>query len=317
MRICSLLPGATEVVAALGLADDLVGVSHECDFPPEVRHKPVLVHAAIDAAHASSFDIDRQVRATLETAQPLYTLDVVGFAKAQPDLVITQDLCHVCAVTPDQLHHAIGALPTPPRVLSLNPATLDEMVADVERIGEATGRAARARALAAQLRARLQSIHAQVAPVAQRPRVACLEWLAPLYVAGHWVPEMVACAGGDDVLGVAGAASTPVTWEQVLAAAPEVLLLMPCGFTLNRTLRELDRLSFDSSWPGWQNLPAVRNGRVFAVDASAYFSRPGPRLVDGVGLLAALFHPSSFGRVNPSEACRVNLNEHNPTVRVR
>ncbi len=317
MRICSLLPGATEVVAALGLADDLVGISHECDYPPEVRHKPVLVHAAIDPEHTSGFDIDRQVRATLEAAQPLYTLDIVRFAQAQPDLVITQDLCHVCAVTPDQLQHAIGALPTPPRVLSLNPGNLDETVMDVERIGEATGRAALARALAAQLRARLQSIRARVASVRQCPRVVCLEWLAPLYVAGHWVPEMVACAGGDDVLGVAGAASAPVTWEQVLAAAPEVLLLMPCGFTVSRTLRELDRLSCDSIWPGWQNLPAVRDGHVFAVDASAYFSRPGPRLVDGVELLAALLHPSVFGGVTPSEACRVNLNEHNPTVRTR
>lgn len=317
MRICSLLPGATEVVAALGLADDLVGISHECDYPPEVRHKPVLVHAAIDPEHTSSFDIDRQVRTTLEAAQPLYTLDVVRFAQAQPDLVITQDLCHVCAVTPDRLQHAISALPAPPRVLSLNPGNLDETLRDVERIGEATGRAAVARALAAQLRARLQSVRARVAPIRQRPRVVCLEWLAPLYVAGHWVPEMVSCAGAVDALGLAGSASTPVTWEHVLAAAPDVLLLMPCGFTVSRTLRELDRLSCDLSWPDWQTLPAVRDGNVFAVDASAYFSRPGPRLVDGVELLAALFHPSLFGGVRPADACRVNLSEHNPTVRAR
>src|SRR5256712_7749381 len=168
MRICALLPGATEVLAALGLADDPVGISDDGGYPPEVRHNPVLVDAAIDPEHTAGFDIDRQVRATLEAAQPLYTLDVVRFAQAQPDLVITQDLCHVCAVTPDQLQHAIGALPTPPRVLSLNPGNLDETVMDVERIGEPTRRAALARALAAQLRARLPSIGARIASVRQR-----------------------------------------------------------------------------------------------------------------------------------------------------
>lgn len=317
MRICSLLPGATEVVAALGLADDLVGISHECDYPPEVKNTPVMIQAAIDAERSSSPDIDRQVRAALETGRHLYALDADRFARAQPDLVITQDLCHVCAITPDQLQHAIGALPKPPRLLSLNPTTLDQVLTDVERIGEATGRETRARTLAAELRDRLQSIRTRVAQVRERPKVVCLEWLAPLYAAGHWVPEMVAWAGGVDALGVAGAVSTQVTRDQVVAAGPEVLVLMPCGFTLNRTLRELERLPVDFSRPGWQTLPAVRTGRVFAVNASAYFSRPGPRLVDGVAMLAALCHPSVFGGAVPPEVRRVNLFEQDPMLRAR
>lgn len=300
MKICSLLPGATEVVAALGLADDLVGISHECDYPPEVQQKPVMVRAAIDAERFFSPDIDRQVREALEHRRPLYALDEPLFLKAQPDLVITQDLCHVCAVTPSQLQRAIGALSKEPRLLTLNPTSLDHVLTDVERIGAATGRAAEARRLASALRSRLKSIREKVARAPVRPKVVCLEWLAPLFTAGHWVPEMVEWAGGLDALGLAGTPSKEVSWEQVRAADPDVLVLMPCGFSATRTVRELHHIAVTSSWPGWQSLPAVRNGRVFAVDASSYFSRPGPRLVDGVAILASLCHPSVFGEALPS-----------------
>ncbi len=307
MRICSLLPGATEVVAALGLADDLVGISHECDYPPEVRRKPVLVRAAIDADGTASPEIDQQVRKAVQAGQDLYELDEVLFARVEPDLVIAQDLCHVCAITPSRLQRAIATMRKAPTLLTLNPTTFDQILNDVERIGHATGKEAEAHALTANLRARLEGIRERISHAgdwgAGHPTVACLEWLDPLYAAGHWVPEMVSLAGGVDVLGAAGAPSQRVTWEQVRNAAPDVLVLMPCGFSVNRTLREWECLTHH---PGWHSLPSVQNGRVFVVDASAYFSRPGPRLVDGVVLLAALCHPAAFGCALPPGVRRVD-----------
>ncbi len=302
MRICSLLPGATEVVAALGLADNLVGVSHECDYPPEVRDKPVMVRAIIDSERASSSDIDRQVRSALSSQQYLYALDDTGFGRACPDVVITQDLCHVCAITPNQLQQALHALPNPPHVLTLNPTRLDHIFGDIERIGTALGKASEARALIASSRSRLESIRASLMSARERPNVACIEWLDPLFAAGHWVPEMVAWAGGNDVLGTAGAPSERITWERLAMTKPDVLVLMPCGFSIDRTQKEISRVQ---SHPEWTRLPAVRNGRVFAVDAGAYFSRPGPRLVDGVALLAALCHPSLVGERVPPGAHRI------------
>jgi iron complex transport system substrate-binding protein len=308
MRICSLLPGATEVVAALGLADHLVGVSHECDYPPEVREKPVLIEGLIDAEDTSSPEIDRQVGQALEARQSLYRLDTRRFLQADPDLVITQDLCQVCAVTPDELQQALGTLPRPPQLLTLNATTLEDVFHDIDRIGSATGRAAQSRELVDTLRARLKTLKERSASLTHRPRVLCLEWLAPFYVAGHWVPEMVEWAGGQAVLAKAGAASELVTWDRIVAAKPEVLILMPCGFSLRRTLRELDHLAARPEWArDWQALPAVRQGQVFAVDATSYFSRPGPRLIDGVALLAALCHPSQVGSHIPEGASPVNL----------
>ncbi len=305
MRICSLLPGATEVVAALGLAEELVGVSHECDYPPEVRRKPVLVRAAVDSERTASPEIDRLVRETLQQGHSLYRLDEDLFHRLQPDLVITQDLCNVCAITPAQLQRALGLLPQEPRLLTLNPTSLEDILTDVERIGGATGKQSPARSLAATLRARLQSIRDRIEPVRERPKVACLEWLDPLYAPGHWVPEMVEWAGGVNGLGRAGAPSERITWETVLAAQPDVLILMPCGFSASRTLQECAQLQIPSRWPGWQTLPAVRNERVFAVDSGSQFSRPGPRLVEGVATLAALCHPSLFGQALPPGVLRV------------
>lgn len=313
MKICSLLPGATEVVAALGLADDVVGVSHECDYPPAMRRKPVMVKPAIDAERTSSPDIDRQVRGMLDEGRHLYALDEALFTRAEPDLVITQDLCQVCAITPGQLQRAINALAAPPVLLTLNPTSLEDIFTDVERIGAAAGRAGEGTTLAAGLRARLQAIRHRVASVQERPRVVCLEWLDPLYIGGHWVPEMVDWAGGRDALGRAGEPSKQVTWEQVEAATPDVVVLMPCGFSVARTLKELDEPSATQPWPDrteWATLPAVRQGRVYVVDAASYFSRPGPRLVDGVAILAALLHPGLFNegeRPLPAQALHLPL----------
>lgn len=302
MRICSLLPGATEVVVALWNTKHLVGISHECDYPPEVRTKPVLVRAVVDTEALSSREIDRQVRAKLRTGQPLYELDETLLGRVRPHLIIAQDLCHACAITPSQVERAIGDLPSRPRVLSLNPVTLEDVFGDIERIGEAVGRRQEASLLVEQLRARLQTVLLQVAHADKHPRVACIEWLDPLFAAGHWVPDMVAYAGGVDVLGKAGSPSAEITWKQVCAAKPDVLVIMPCGFPVARTRSEMARLT---KRPGWKTLPAVKTGRVFLVDAPAYFNRPGPRLIDGIELLASCLHPSLVPSTRPEAVQRI------------
>jgi len=301
VRICSLLPGATEVVAALGLVDDLVAISHECDYPPEIRPKPVVIRSIVDPQQTDSTTIDRQVREAARSGSGLYRIDESLLHRLSPDLIITQSLCDVCAVTPDEVQRALAGLERTPRVLSLDATNLAGVFRDIAAIGTATGRDAEASRLVEMLNGRLAEVQALVQGEAPR-RVACLEWLDPLYCAGHWVPEMVGRAGGTDLLGKAGSPSTKVSWEQVRDARPDVLVLMPCGFDINRTLAELDRLT---SRPGWADLPAVRAGLVYAVEGPAYFNRSGLRLVDGVELLAALFHPRRFGNRLPGGARRV------------
>lgn len=301
MRICSLLPGATEVVAALGLADDLVAISHECDYPFEIRSKPVVTRCAIDSDRTSSPDIDQQVRETLKTGAGLYRIDEALLRQIAPDLIITQDLCEVCAVTPRDIQRAIGGMERPPHVLSLNPTHLEDVFRDVLAIGTATGREPQALDWVAHMRDRVDAIRNALDNAAPR-NVACLEWLDPLYSAGHWVPELVSLAGGRDPLAPVGSKSAVVSWDTVTRNAPAVLVLMPCGFSIARTLSEAHRLT---SRPGWSELPAVRTGEVFAVDGPAYFNRLGPRLVDGLELLAALFHPDRFGHQVPAGALRI------------
>jgi iron complex transport system substrate-binding protein len=302
MRICSLLPSATEVIALLGLSDELVGISHECDYPPSVRSVPIMVEPMIPPHGLASADIDRQVSQLVASGQRLYRLKDHLLRQAQPDLILSQDLCHVCAVTPDQLHDALCSLPHQPTVLTLNPRTVHDVIDDVVRIGDAAGRSAEGHRLATQLRDRLDAIRTRVQGLSQRPRVVCIEWLSPLYVAGHWVPEMVQLAGGQDVLAQPGSPSRVVTWDEVLAAAPDVLIVMPCGFSVERTHTELFQLM---QQPGQWRLSSDLGQHTFLVDASSYFSRPGPRLIDGVELLAALLHPSDHDHIHESMACRL------------
>jgi len=300
MRICSLLPGATEVVATLGLADDLVAISHECDYPPEIRQKPVIIRSIVDPKQTSSPNIDRQVREALREGQGLYRIDEALLRRLDPDLIITQSLCDVCAVTPTEVTRVLAGLARRPQMISLDATDLQGVFRDIEAIGVATGRDAKARWLVEALTGRLAKVRALVEGETPR-RVACIEWLDPLYCAGHWVPEMVTLAGGADLLATAGAPSTQISWEQVRGAQPDVLVLMPCGFSIDRTLSELDRLT---SRPGWNDVPAVQDGSVYAVEGPAYFNRSGPRLVDGVELLAALFFPHRFGNRIPEGARR-------------
>lgn len=302
MRICSLLPSATEVIALLGLSDELVGISHECDYPPSVRHLPVMVEPMIPAHGLASHDIDSQVSQLVASGQRLYRLKDHLLRQAQPDLIVSQDLCHVCAVTPDQLHETLCSMPRQPTLLTLNPTTVHEVIADVIRIGNAAGRSAEGHRLAAQLHDRLEAVRTRVQDISKRPRVACLEWLSPLYVAGHWVPEMVQLAGGQDVLAQPGDPSHVVTWDDVLAAAPDALIVMPCGFSIERTQTELFQMM---QQPGQWPLSSELAERTFLVDASSYFSRPGPRLIEGIELLAAILHPSDHDRIDTSMACRL------------
>jgi iron complex transport system substrate-binding protein len=291
MRICSLLPSATEIVCSLGLEDALVGISHECDYPPSVRAKPALIRPRVDPA-APAAEIDRQVRELIGRGESIYSVDAGLLLRLAPDLILTQDLCHVCAASPDDLATALARAQHAPRVLSLTPRLLRDVWNDVRTVGAATGRAPQADALARTLEARVAAVtRAATQCGAPPPRVVCLEWLSPLYVAGHWVPEMVAAAGGEDVLGRAGEPSFCVTWEQVIAAQPDVVFIMPCGYGLGKAAQEFAGLELPAAWP---DLPAVRSGRVFAVDANSYFTRPGPRLADGVELLARLLWSQTF-----------------------
>ena len=302
MRICSLLPSATEVIVSLGLSDELVGISHECDYPPSIRNVPIMVEPMIPPHGLASVDIDRHVRQLVASGQRLYRLNDHLLRQAQPDLIVSQDLCHVCAVTPDQLRDALCSMPRQPTVLTLNPSTVLDVINDVVRIGDAAGRSAEGHRLASHLRDRLEAVRTRIQTISHRPRVVCIEWLSPLYVAGHWVPEMVQLAGGQDALAQPGSPSRVVTWDEVLAAAPDVLIVMPCGFSVERTHSELFQMM---QQPGQWRLSPDLVQHTFLVDASSYFSRPGPRLIDGIELLAALLHPSDHDHIRKSMACRV------------
>jgi iron complex transport system substrate-binding protein len=302
MRICSLLPSATEVIASLGLCDELVGISHECDYPPSIRHLPIIVEPVIPPHGLTSDDIDRQVHQLLDSGQRLYRLNDELLRQVEPELILSQDLCHVCAITPDQLQNAIGAMPRQPTVLTLNPRTVLDVIDDVVRIGDAAGRTTEGRRLAAHLHDRLDAVHRRLQTVSHRPRVVCIEWLSPLYVAGHWVPEMVQRAGGQDVLAEPGNPSRIVTWNEIVDAAPDVLLIMPCGFSVEKTHAELLRLM--QCPDQWQLSPALA-AHTYLVDASSYFSRPGPRLIDGIELLSAILHPQDHDHIQESIACRL------------
>jgi iron complex transport system substrate-binding protein len=292
VRIVSLLPAATDIVAALGRLADLVGRTHECDWPAEVANVPVVTSSEV-AADWTSREISL---AAAHRGSGLYGLDAELLAELAPDVVLTQDLCDVCAVSFERVSSAVRVLDGGgPRVLSLEPATIAEVLDCLHVVGDALGVSATARV--AELRDRLAGVGAAVTG-RPRPRVAALEWLDPVWPAGHWVPEQIDLAGGRPMLASAGEHTRPATWESVLDARPEVLLLLPCGFPPERTAAELHLLT---GRPGWTDLPAVRDGRVWILDGPAYYNRPGPRVVRGAEELAHVLHGADF-RVTPAEA---------------
>jgi iron complex transport system substrate-binding protein len=284
MRIASLVPSATEALFALGLGDQVVAVTHECDHPARATELPRLTSSVIPAGLPAA-EIDARVRAVTARGEALYRLDEATLAELRPDLIVTQALCAVCAVSYDDVRAVAERLPSKPDVLSLDPETLEEMLGDLVTLAAATGEPRRGETLRDALEGRLRRVRDAVAG-ARRPRVAALEWLDPPYVGGHWVPEMVALAGGQDVLGEPGRKSRVVEWEQVEVAAPEVVVVMPCGMYAGEAAGQA-RLNDE-------RLQAVGAERVVAVDAASSFSRPGPRLVDGVELIAHILHPDSI-----------------------
>jgi iron complex transport system substrate-binding protein len=298
MRICSFLPSATEIVCALGLENDLAGVTHECDHPPEVRTKPVVVYTRLNPSSAPA-EIDRQVNEAVRRGESLYRVDVEKLKEIQPDLIITQDLCHVCAASSHDLAAALAVLHSSTRVLSLSPRRLLDIWGNIISVGEATDRQAEAATLIETLKQRVQAARRAVSGIERPLRVLCLEWLDPPFVAGHWVPEMVEIAGGIDVMGREGEPGFRTEWKDIFAAAPEVIVIMPCGYDLERTAAELRKFSFPD---GWNQVPAAVNGRVFAVRANSYFSRPGPRIATGVELLARAIHTPRLSVAVPSGA---------------
>ena len=298
MRICSLLPSATEIVYALGLEDQLVAVTHECDYPPEASAQPIITRSMIDHAGNSGRDIHEHVSESIRVGGSIYELDDDLLKEVNPDLILTQELCKVCAVSYGEVQSATRLLDGERQIVSLEPTTLGGILDTIERVGQIAEVPDRSAAVVAELRRRIEEVASVARTAGSRPRVLALEWLDPPFIGGHWVPEMIGLAGGEDVLGREATSSARTVWSNIINADPDMIVLMPCGFDLDRTLQEARWARFPD---GWQRLAAVRSNSVYAVDGSAYFSRSGPRVVDGLAVLAEIIHPELFPRRSPAE----------------
>ncbi len=287
MRIITLLPSATEIVCELGLAGCLVGVTHECDYPASVRGLPKVTKTLIpDDAH--SHEIDALVRERLKTERALYSLDLPTLERLRPDLIITQALCDVCAVAEAEVTAAACRLPGDPRVINLEPSSLSDVFECLRLVGDAAGVPERATQVANQLQARVDAVVARSATIAYRPNVVLLEWIDPPFSSGHWSPELVRMAGGVELIGRERQRSRTIAWQEVIDANPDVLVIACCGFNIERTLCDLPVLR---SYPGFNELACVQSRNVYVVDGNSFFSRPGPRLVDSLEILAHFLHP--------------------------
>jgi len=301
VRIVSLLPSATEIVHALGLGGELVGVTHECDWPPEATQARAVTRNVHDLAGASSHAIHRLVEGSVQAGSSLYALDEGALAEVRPDLILTQELCRVCAVGYREVNEIARRLDGDVTVLSLEPTSIEGILNAISTVGAMTEAEDAAMDLVEELRERLRAVEEQV--IGRReaghapPRVAAIEWLDPPFAVGHWVPEQVRRAGGWELLGREGERAVETTWDAVREVDPEMLLLMPCGYHLAETVAEWDRTTLPA-W--WSELGAVQRGQVYALDGSSYFSRPGPRVVDGIELLAEIFDPIAFEGTSPA-----------------
>jgi iron complex transport system substrate-binding protein len=291
MRIVSLVPHATELLFELGLGRDVVAVTHECDHPPEALQRPRITRDVLPGG-LSAAEIDAAVRERTLDGEAIYELDREALARLEPELIVTQALCPVCAVSYDEVQELARELPSRPRVISLDPKTVGDTIEDVRTVARVTGRGERGAELIREAAERIDRV-AQAVRGRRRPRVAALEWLDPVYIAGHWTPQLIELAGGEDVLGLTAEPSRTVSWQAVSAAEPQVVVVMPCGYDARRAHEEA------SAYAG--ELSALRAERVVAVNASAYFSRPGPRLIDGLELLARILHPDAFGDAPPAD----------------
>ncbi len=289
------------MACALGLGDQLVGITHECDYPPEVEGKPVVVRNVLPIEKMSQPEIDAAVTQRMRDGLSLYQVDEQLLQELAPDIILTQDLCQVCAPSGNEVTQVLKLLPKKPQVLWLTPKSIEEIFDNLRELGQATDRVKEAQELIASGRARLEKIASVTRNLSHRPRVFCLEWLDPVYCSGHWMPEMVEIAGGVDALARRGTDSVRIPWDDVLEWAPEVLIITPCGFNLSKVIEQTPQLFCNQ---GWSDLPAMRNGQVYAVDANSYFARPGPRVVEGTELLAHLIHPELFNWQGSQEAFR-------------
>jgi iron complex transport system substrate-binding protein len=303
LRIVSFLPAATEMIYLLGLGEELVGRSHECDFPDEVKHKPVIVDCALDLSRMTMAQIDVAVSTQLSRGKSLYTVDEVKLRAAAPNLLVTQNLCQVCGPAGNEVSQVIASMSDAPKIIWQTPRNFEEVLDALCVLGKETGTEEKAVEWSAAATARIKRISITTQAL-RRVRVSFLEWVDPLYCGGHWIPQMLDWAGADDVNSRAGADSVRISWEDILQQRPEVILVSPCGFKTRDALLQAALLQ---ARPGWNDLPAVKNRRVFAMDANAYFARPGPRLVDGVELIAHLSHPEHFPWAGPPDAyCAVS-----------
>ncbi|MBI3332609.1 MAG: ABC transporter substrate-binding protein [Candidatus Omnitrophica bacterium] len=290
MRICSFFSSATELLYAIGCGRSVVGRSERCDYPDGALSKPIVVRSRIPSERLSSKGIDEAVQELRRKGEHHYRIDLPLLKRLQPDLVVTQELCNVCAASHPEVVEAIRQLPRRPKAVSICARRFEELFDSIETLGAATGREKGASVLVGRLRKELEEIRRRVERVRHRPRVWCAEWLDPLLAAGHWIPEMVSMAGGEDPFGRVGEDSGRIDWQEVRRVDPEVILVMPCSFTMGRTRKEIHLLS---RLPGWERLSAVKAKRVYAVETSL-FHRPGPRLVKGLRLMASLFQPDLF-----------------------
>lgn len=306
MRICSFLPSTTEIVCALGLEENLIGITHKCDYPPEVKNKTRVIMSNIDHKNLSSREIDELVKKNREEGKSTYLVDIEKLKEANPDIIFTQGLCEVCAVSENTVTDAANVLDNKTEIISLEPTTVNEVLDTITTIGEITKTKELALEIVNGLKERIERVKKLFVNEKDRPRVFCLEWLDPPFVAGHWVPEMVEIAGGENGLRKSGEVSIQTNWDDILDFSPNFLIVMPCGFDIEKTLNEIDKATSNQQW---NQLPASKRGHVYLVDANSYFSRPSPRIVDGIEILAKTIHPEIFKADLPVDSV-LNLRNH-------
>jgi len=290
-RIVSLLPAATEIAAALGLMDQVVGVSHECDFPKQANERPPVTHCPVHNANMASREVDEWVRRALNDNGTIYTINEPLLRRLKPDVIMTQRLCDVCAVGYGTVAKLAQTLPGWPRVVNLEPTSLADIFGDIRRVADACDVVKRAEKLIINLSERVENVRERAATIPDRPRCFLMEWVDPPFCSGHWGPELVEIAGGQDSLGRKHQPSAQIEWQEVLDARPEIIVLALCGYDIERARRDYELLK---RFPGFGSIPAVGNGQVYVVNASAYFARPGPRIVDSLEILAGILHPTEF-----------------------
>lgn len=291
MRIVSLIASSTEILCALGLRDSIVGRSHECDFPKNIEELPICTETKF-SPDGTSYEIDQRVKAILQEGLSVYRVKADSLNKLKPDLIVTQTQCEVCAVSLRDVEEAVCELiESQPKIVSLHPNALEDLWKDIRQVAQATGTENKGEALIENLQGETAAVSKKAKQIGKTPTVACIEWIDPLMAAGNWVPELVELAGGKNLFGVAGKHSPWMQWEEVLAKDPDIILVLPCGFSIERTLTEMHLLE---NKPGWKELKAVKTGNVFVLDGNQYFNRPGPRLVDSLKILTEVIHPNVF-----------------------